>query len=172
MLCSHCNKKEATFHYKTVTNGKTAEIHLCAECANELGFAEKYSDIFGGGMDVNSILNQFFSLAGKKTGADSSLVCPQCGTDYAQFNSTGLVGCDKCYDVFSDAIEAMLQRTQGATVHNGKISGPDSEEIKKQNEIGRLKAELQKSILEEKYEEAAKLRDRIKALEKEEKDNG
>jgi len=172
MLCNHCNNKEATFHCKTVTNGKTTEMHLCSECAHELGFAEKYSDIFGDGMNVNSILNQFFALSGKKPSENNMLKCPECGTDFKRFNSTGLLGCDKCYDVFAEAVENMMQRTQGATVHNGKISGPDSEEIKKQNEISKLKSELQKAILEEKYEDAAKLRDSIKALEKGERADG
>ena len=65
-----------------------------------------------------------------------------------------------------------MKRTQGATVHNGKISGPDSEEIKKQNELDDLKAQLQKAVFEERYEDAAKLRDSIKELEKGESNNG
>lgn len=172
MICSKCNKKEATFHYKTVSNGNVNELHLCSECARELGFGGKYTELFSDGMNVNSILNQFFQLSGKQPLRADTLKCPECGMDYGQFNSNGLLGCDKCYDVFADAVETMLQRTQGATSHNGKISGPDSEEIKKQNEIGNLKSELQRAILEEKYEEAACLRDRIKELEKGEEKNG
>ena len=171
MLCSHCNKNEANFHCKTVLNGKVTELHLCSNCAAELGFNDKY-DIFGDGMDVNSILNQFFALTGQKLPRNDTLKCENCGTDFKRFNDTGLLGCDKCYDVFADAVENMMQRTQGATTHSGKISGPDSESIKKENEITSLKAELQKAILEERYEEAAKLRDRIKEMEKGDKDNG
>ncbi len=172
MLCSHCNKREATFHYKTVSNGKASEMHLCSECAHELGFAEKYSELFGDNMNVNSILNQFFALSGKKPVQDSMLKCPECGMDFATFNSTGLMGCGNCYDVFADAVETMMQRTQGATSHNGKISGPDSEEIIKQNKLEGLKESLKKAILEEKYEDAAKLRDEIRAMEKGEESNG
>ena len=172
MLCNHCNKKEANFHCKSVSNGKVVEMHLCTDCAYELGFADKYADIFGDGMNMNSILNQFFAIGGKKVNPDSSLKCSNCGTDFAKFNSTGLLGCDRCYDVFADAVENMVQKTQGATVHNGKISGADSEIIKKENEITALKTQLQKAILEEKYEDAAKIRDRIKELEKGDKDNG
>ena len=172
MLCSRCNKKEATFHYKTVSKGKVSELHLCSECAREMGFGDKYTELFSDGMNVNSILNQFFALSGKNLVRESGVKCEACGMDYGKFNSTGLLGCDKCYDVFADAVENMLQRTQGATSHNGKISGPDSEEIKKENEISDLKSQLQKAILEEKYEDAAKLRDRIKELEKGAENNG
>lgn len=172
MLCSHCNNKEAVFHYKTISNGQKSELHLCADCAQEMGFTDKYSDIFGGSMNVDSILNQFFALSGKTPSKSSALKCSECGTDYGRFNATGLLGCDKCYDVFADAVESMMKRTQGATAHTGKISGPDSEEIKKQNELDDLKSQLQKAIFEERYEDAAKIRDSIKELEKGEKDNG
>lgn len=172
MLCTHCNKKEATFHYKTVTNGKTQEMHLCGDCASELGFGEKYADLFGDALNFNSILNQFFVSSDKKLSDSKQLKCENCGMDYSRFNSTGLLGCEKCYDVFSDALETMMQKTQGATVHNGKITGPDSEKIKKQNDIKKLKSDLQKAILEEKYEIAAEIRDQIKILEKGENNNG
>jgi len=172
MLCTHCGKKEATFHYKTVTNGVAQEMHLCRDCAQEMGIGEKYADLFGDALDFNSILNQVFNLSDKKLTSANNLKCTACGTDFNKFNTTGLLGCDKCYDVFSDAIETMLQKTQSSTVHNGKISGPDSEKIKKQNEIRELKSQLQKAILEEKYEDAAKLRDKIKSLEKGEENNG
>ena len=38
MLCSHCNKKEANFHYKQVNNGSYTELHLCSDCAKDLGY--------------------------------------------------------------------------------------------------------------------------------------
>ena len=172
MLCTHCNKKEATFHYKTVTNGVSQEMHLCSDCAAEMGFGEKNADLFGDALNFNSILNQFFALSDKQLSSGRQLKCENCGTDYGKFNSTGLLGCEKCYDVFSDALETMLQKTQGATVHNGKITGPDGERIKMQNDIKKLKSDLQKAILEEKYELAAQLRDQIKALEKGGENNG
>lgn len=166
MLCTHCNKKEATIHCKTVKNGIANEMHLCSDCAQEMGIGGKYADLFGDGFDFNSILNQVFSMTDKKISGSGQLKCESCGTDFGKFNSTGLLGCDKCYDVFADAVETMLQKTQGATVHNGKISGPDSEKMQKENQVRDLKSQLQKAILEEKYEEAADLRDRIKAIEK------
>lgn len=172
MLCTHCNKNEATIHCKTVLNGVSKEMYLCAECAQELGIGGKYADIFDDGFNFHSILNQVFSMSDKKLSDKKQLKCEGCGTDFSKFNATGLLGCEKCYDVFEDAVETMLQKTQGATVHNGKISGPDSEKIEKENHIRDLKAQLQKAILEEKYEDAASLRDRIKSLEKGDENNG
>lgn len=171
MLCSNCNKNKATIHYKTVTNGVAREMHLCSECAGEMGLGEKYLDLFGDGLNFNSIFNHLFANGNGKLTTSTTLKCDGCGTDFGTFHSTGLLGCDKCYDVFADAVETMLQKTQGATSHNGKITGADKEKISKQNELRDLKANLQKAILEEKYEEAAVLRDKIKEIEKEDGDN-
>ena len=97
MLCNHCNNKEATFHCKTVTNGKTTEMHLCSECAHELGFAEKYSDIFGDGMNVNSILNQFFALSGKKPSENNI------SGSHFPLGSTGIISLGEGYFYIADS---------------------------------------------------------------------
>lgn len=37
MLCQHCNKNEAEYHF-SITNGfQAGEVHLCKECAELLG---------------------------------------------------------------------------------------------------------------------------------------
>ena len=40
MKCEHCGKNEATFYYRTNINGVVKEVHLCQDCAAELGYAE------------------------------------------------------------------------------------------------------------------------------------
>ena len=37
MMCQNCGKSPATTHVKRTVNGKTAEWHLCAECAAKQG---------------------------------------------------------------------------------------------------------------------------------------
>ena len=37
MLCQKCQKKEATTYYQETVNGKTTTLHLCEDCAKELG---------------------------------------------------------------------------------------------------------------------------------------
>ena len=167
MLCTHCNKKEANFHYRQVNNGQAKELHLCADCARELGYLGANSDPF----NFNSLLNQFFGIPSKVQPQISTLQCDQCGMGYDEFRSTGLLGCGHCYDVFADAMEAMLGGIQPGTTHRGKIAGKNGEQLKRQNELKELKAQLQKAILEERYEQAATLRDKIKELESQ-KDGG
>lgn len=37
MLCQNCKKRQATIHITRIVNGKRVEMHLCAQCAQELG---------------------------------------------------------------------------------------------------------------------------------------
>ena len=46
MKCEHCGKNEATFYYKSNVNGVVKEVHLCADCAAELGYTSHLRDAF------------------------------------------------------------------------------------------------------------------------------
>ena len=158
MLCSHCNKREANFHYKQVNNGNYTEMHLCSECAKELGYLSTGEQHLSLG------------LAKQNQSINKGLSCSCCGTTFAEFKKTGFAGCDKCYDVFAKDVENILSRIQPATTHKGKIAGPEGEEIRRSNEIKELKDKLRSAIVDERYEDAAKIRDTIKELEEKSKD--
>ena len=46
MKCEHCGKNEATFYCKSNINGVVKEIHLCQDCAAELGYTEHLRSAF------------------------------------------------------------------------------------------------------------------------------
>jgi len=165
MLCTHCGQKEATLHYQQNKNGHKSEMHLCADCAKEMGLLG--SDmLFSGGFNFNGLLNQL--LGTPVTAAPSAgAVCDKCGERIDEFRSTGFLGCDRCYDVFADAVESMLTRIQPDTTHRGRVSGEEGEKFRRTNRLKELKEQLQKAILEEKYEQAAQLRDQIRAIQNE-----
>jgi len=166
MLCTNCNSREASFHYKQIIGGKKTEQHLCSACAHELGYLTESESIF----DIGSILNDFISVPASHVSAKSVARCPVCSTSYEEFRRTGLLGCDKCYETFGSIIESTLSQIQPSTVHKGSLSGEEGEKIKKENELSDLKNELKKAIIEERYEDAAVLRDKIKKME--ERENG
>ena len=52
MRCQHCNQNEATTFIKRNINGHKEELHLCSECAKELGVMDDFrmptmSEMFG-----------------------------------------------------------------------------------------------------------------------------
>ena len=91
-------------------------------------------------------------------------VCEQCGMTYGEFQKGGMLGCANCYKVFKTPLTALLQRVHGNTQHAGRIpEGAHSGTSIRMN-IDRLRQKLQKAIADEEYEQAAKLRDAIRAL--------
>ena len=167
MLCSNCMSKDANFHYKYMKNGNITELHLCGECAKELGYVKPGDQTF----NFTNFFGDFFSVPKFASGASPVAACPQCGTSFDTVRKTGFVGCDKCYDVFVNAIDTMLSKLQPSTVHKGRLSGADGKKIEREKNIKALKDELKRAIIDEKYEQAAILRDQIKELEEKEDEN-
>jgi len=163
MLCTNCNSKEASFHYKQIIGGKKSEQHLCASCAKSLGYINSGESLF----DIGSILNDFISIPNPKTTSKEVRRCPVCSTSYDEFRSTGLLGCDKCFESFSNIIESSLSQIQPSTTHKGSLRSEDGEKIRKENYLSELKDNLKKAIIDERYEDAAVIRDKIKKLEEE-----
>ncbi|MFW6133942.1 MAG: UvrB/UvrC motif-containing protein [Elusimicrobiota bacterium] len=163
MLCDICKKREANVFIKKMVNGKIVEYNLCEVCASEMmpssidfsGFDKDFfsglSDMLAGFSDIEQV--------GK---IEKELKCEKCGTSFGDFQKRGRLGCDRCYDTFSDKLEVLLNRLQGSAHHSGK-SPPN---IEKKMEIGRLKKDLQDAVEKEEYERAAVIRDKIRDLEK------
>ncbi len=164
-ICERCGKAQATFHLTNIDEaGDKLERHLCDSCATEEGLLHTQKPT----VDINEIIENFIS--GSKSGsADlSSLVCENCGISYVEFRNQGLLGCAKDYDAFKEQIDRLLNRTHaGATAHVGKSPQSLGAAHKPQQDLWRLKRQLDEAITAEDYERAAELRDRIRALEEE-----
>lgn len=164
MKCEKCNEREATVLYKQTINGETTTAHLCHECAakaqGEAGFSAHFP--FGGDL--------FGNLFGISAPAKSpvSKKCEGCGATFADIRRAGKVSCPKCYETFSTELEPTIRSLYGNTVHVGRAPAERRAARDKQNRVTQLKKELREAIEAEKFEDAARLRDEIKALEKEE----
>ena len=163
MLCQNCERNEATTHIKKVVNGETAETHLCADCAAHLG----YGDFFSGfGLNLGEI---FGSLSGALPAAGESKIvrCPKCGCSFEDIAREGKLGCAECYATFYDKLLPSLQRIHGRIQHSGKVSESAAEEVKNAGKLEQLREDMKAAVENEDFEQAAKLRDEIKELEKE-----
>lgn len=176
MLCENCNQHEANVKYTQIINGEKKQMLLCENCAKEMGI-----DNFSFDMPIN-LSNFFGDLLGEyeenqftpKLLGTNELKCQNCGMTYDEFQNAGKMGCSHCYDAFSNKIDPLLKRLHGSTKYIGRKSNSKPEEMnapKEQNskleEIQKLKTKIKTLIKEEKYEEAAKVRDKIKKLEEE-----
>ena len=83
------------------------------------------------------------------------------------------MGCPECYETFETRLDPILKRIQGANRHTGRIGkiNQNKNTDKKQNntentktentKIAKLEEELKQAVKEERYEDAAKIRDEI-----------
>ncbi len=161
MLCEKCKKNTATTYIKTLVNGKYSEKHLCSECyMEENNFGQDFSigDMF------TSLFNNNHFL-----GSNANVVrCPECGSSIEDISNSGKAGCPKCYETFKEQLLPFIKRVHGSTTHNGKVIGDNSNtQNNEKSELESLKEKLKDLITQEKFEEAAKVRDKIKELERE-----
>ena len=181
MLCDNCGKREANVRYSENINGRKKELHLCEECSKKLGIENMdfnmpidFSSFFGGLLEDFGT-NDFMPLFNEV----KQLKCDNCGYTFEDIVNTGKLGCENCYSVFENRLDPIIKKIQGSNKHVGrtgkiidskiseKINNKDSktENNKDVSKVEKLQNDLKKAIKEEKYEEAAKIRDEKKKLE-------
>lgn len=180
MLCDRCKLREAKVLYTEIINGAKTEQHLCEECAADYTSFQMDKPFLNSDMTLNSLLSTLLgayqSNTANKPGENMpDLVCDRCKTTYDEFLQRGRFGCSDCYKSFNSVLGKTLRGIQGAETHTGKrpkgfVSQADSI-LKDMSEEERLSFELQKAIENEEFEEAARLRDIIRQLKKEEASN-
>ncbi len=164
MLCDICGKAEATVHLTEIVNGKVVELHICESCAQE-----KASQ-----MQVPVGFQMFLGgIAPEKEHIDKGkpMVCPNCGLTYRDFRKIGRLGCSQCYEAFKDYLMSLLRNIHGSNEHIGKKPKKIAAVIEKRLRLTELRKQLKEAIEKEEFELAAKIRDEIRGLEKETKDN-
>lgn len=163
MKCSKCGKNNANITYEQNINGEITNLNLCESCAKKLGVFNSFDSFFKPMvLDLDYILPE-------------EIKCKKCGYTLSKYKNTGLFGCDSCYDTFKKEADSIIMKLQGKNRNVQKLAKANKKEakVKEQNQsmskIDKMKAELQKLIQEEKFEEAAILRDKIKEESKGEK---
>jgi protein arginine kinase activator len=163
MLCDDCQERPASVHITKINNNQKTEKHLCEACAEkagELTFAT----------DANFVFQDF--LKGMMGGSPAGLpqqrneaACPNCGLTYSDFGRSGKIGCGECYTAYGDRLEPLLRRIHGTGSHTGKVPRRGGGKLALRQRLRQLKSDLERHVSNEEYEQAAKVRDEIKALE-------
>lgn len=150
MKCENCGKNEVTFVYQSNVNGHVTEKHLCAECAEKLGYTQKLAahsqrmmrGLFGGGLFEDfpypSLLGRWERLLE-----------------------------DPFDDFFADmpALGAPAEQDRPQEAQDGLLEQEEQEAISRTRQLNALRLELQRAVRDEDFERAAQLRDQIRGME-------
>lgn len=174
MNCDLCQTEKATIFFSQMVEGKLQKVNLCKCCADEKGVTDP----------TGFALADMLEGMGQQTLVETSmakdeLVCGSCGFSQTDFKKTGRFGCADCYHVFDEGLDGLLEAMHKHTQHVGKTPAtfpqlpgiiadelPEfSPEPSQQDKLSELRQALSKSVEDEDYEEAARLRDAISQLE-------
>ncbi len=174
MKCDFCYKNEATIHLIKIQGSNIERINICRECARDFSFLNE-EDFYN---DLTKIFYKSYQPGddGIRSGRSKKILrnlsygrnlkCSYCGMDLKTIKRTGKVGCGNCYSEFKDVLFPVIKSIQGSLENKGKIPLNTSRKIRLEKSIRDLRCKLQNEIIIENFEGAAKIRDRIKRLEK------
>jgi protein arginine kinase activator len=166
MLCERCDNSEATFHLTEISNDIQTELHLCMTCAKRMKFKFQKED------DLS--IKQVFSFLDEDDNPEENF-CPDCGLSAAEFLMDGRPGCPSCYCHLKTVI---IQSPEiPGKIYSGKIPTNYIDVINMQKadsdvkvktieklELAEIEEYLKLAVSEERYEDAAELRDKIHGM--------
>lgn len=156
--CSEC-KKPISVYYTEIVGNTINRICMCSDCP-ELQRRLK------GASSLSSAENAQENATG--------LACGNCGTTLEALRVGNPLGCSVCYEVFDDVllgemlaaekIPARITTTKKSIpIHIGRAPG-EAQEMNPSLRLLALNEALNETLKREDYEQAAWLRDQIKAL--------
>jgi protein arginine kinase activator len=170
MKCQKCDKA-ATFHITELTGTKPLEHHLCEEHARE--YLNDSSEQNNTTSSLTTTLSQSMvkQMSANKAAAElkelDQQTCPVCGISFYDFRSRGRLGCPNDYDCFAKQLDTLIINIHGIQEHVGKTPKQTSTDTSHRTLLIKLRRDLNEAIQLEEYEQASKLRDKIKEIETE-----
>lgn len=156
MICQKCLKRNAQFHSYKIINNQLIDIHLCVKCIRNKNTHEAVNGIDD---KLHSLVEVLLHSNVKKNSSSPDLKCDICGTSLIELQKTELLGCPKCYEIFSEFIYKSKKRPHKDFQKYNVLK--EHSEL-----IDLLKKKLKRAVEFEDFEKAADLRDKIQNLEK------
>lgn len=156
--CSEC-KKVISVYYTEIIGDSITRTSMCMDCP------ELHRRLHG------APLHQLGTVQTENT---TGLACGNCGTTMESLRVGLPVGCSVCYEVFDDLLVAEMLSSEklppritatkkSIPIHIGRAPG-ESQELNPSLRLLALNEALNETLKREDYEQAAWLRDQIKAL--------
>ena len=195
MLCDNCKVNQATVHLTEIVDEEMTELHLCEDCAREKSATMEQhfglSDLLAGLADLGA---QFGTEEETRL---SCANCGMTTIDFKRIGRLGCSECYRSFEKSLAGLLKRIQgsshhvgkspeqregqgpypppaapapvRTSSAPKGEPSVP-PRGERVKgPKDPLQELREKLQKAIQEEAFEEAAKLRDKIREMEKKSK---
>lgn len=157
MKCQKCTKP-ATLHItEVISEDHFEELHLCEDCAKKYIQEPQPAQAFGK-LAAPSEEGDVATELGQRE-------CPICGIKFVEFRNSGRLGCPHDYLEFRDELAPLLENIHGETKHCGKTPRRLPQNKQTQSELVQLRKQLHQAVTREAYEDAARLRDKIRRLE-------
>lgn len=162
--CGEC-KKPICVYYTEIVGKVSTQTAMCQECP-----------------ELRKRLHGLPSSTEQgQSGYEAELACGNCGTTLEVIRMGNPLGCSVCYEVFDENIihelfaaqkipPRIISARKSSPVHIGRIPG-EMREITPTMRLLALNEALNETLKREDYEQAAWLRDQIKALTTESGDN-
>lgn len=161
MLCSICKENEATVHLTQIVGEKMHKVDLCEACSKQKGI----NNPTGFGLaDVILGLKTPSEEVDETASESPAPVCSSCGYTMADLKKTGRLGCPACFEVFEPTLMDMLRPMHKGIQHKGKVPASLQAKLQAHQRLETLESSLATAIEEERYEDAARIRDEIKNL--------
>lgn len=138
MKCEHCGLKDAAVYVRSSINGRVSEQRLCADCARALGFEKRLQPLF-----AEEMLHPFGMMEPLLRSFGSRLL--------------------------SEFPAPAEEETEGGAklpTEEPLVSAQEQEKLQKDCRRNALRAQLTAAVEREDYEEAARLRDQLRELDK------
>ncbi len=171
MKCEKCGKNEATVYYRESVNGQTKSWSLCGDCFADMQqsgqikmetanfWKDPFEDFFS-----NDFFQTLMAPSVGRLASGGRKKCSLCGSTLEDIVSEGKVGCPKCYEVFENELEDSVRRIHGTGRHTGRAPGKFKEKFEQKKKESELEKQLKEAVKAERFEDAARLRDELKAL--------
>ena len=144
MKCEHCGKNEATFFYRSSVNGHVTQVHLCQDCAQAMGYTNSLRrsmrpmSLFG-----DDFFSRPFSLLEPFMDGFGSRML----TEFPEPSQPVQV-------------DGPVQPAE----QSGLVDKAQQAELRTQRQRNALQEQLKAAVESENYEEAARIRDELRAL--------
>ena len=188
MLCQKCQQRPASVFFSQTVGTKTTQTHLCEPCAREQMKAQgvvtpfalnpfaamaDFFNNFMAGANIQEVPQGVATgrapVSGTPPAGDPSVQCPYCGYQLSTFRQNGRLGCTRCYEAFAGFLGPLVASIHGNVRHTEEVleksaGTPDAAPLEEGAGVLELREKLKAAIQNEKFEEAARIRDEIQKL--------